>query len=237
MSLDIKLKNQILANGADLVDFGDLTELPPEVRRGLPVGAAIAVKYPKAVIRGIRDLPTAAYYEQYKLLNDKLDALAEAGAELLREAGFAAVAQTRAYVEQFETDFSTLLPHKTVATRAGLGWIGKCALLITPRYGSMVRITSILTDAPLKAAQPANTSRCGDCTACAEACPAGAVSGKLWSAGLARKEFFDAAACRKTARERAMRGFGEEVTQCGKCIEVCPWTRRYLDELVTPVSD
>ncbi|GHU90921.1 hypothetical protein FACS1894202_11520 [Clostridia bacterium] len=132
MNPETTIKNQILAKGADLVDFGDLTELPPEVRRGLPIGIAIAVKYPKAVIRGIRDLPTAEYYEQYKLLNDKLDALAEAGAETLREAGFTAIAQTRAYVEQSETDFSTLLPHKTVATRAGLGWIGKCSLRKKP---------------------------------------------------------------------------------------------------------
>ncbi|GHU89902.1 hypothetical protein FACS1894202_08860 [Clostridia bacterium] len=100
----------------------------------------------------------------------------------------------------------------------------------------MVRLTSILTDAPLKAAQPINASRCGDCSACTEACPAGAVSGKLWSAGLAREEFFNAAACHETARERALRGLGVEITQCGKCIEVCPWTRSYLDGALTPAS-
>jgi inosine/xanthosine triphosphate pyrophosphatase family protein/ferredoxin len=224
------LTRTLMSQGADLVGFGSLAQLPSGVRQGLPVGVSVAVKYPKEVIRGIRDLPTAIYYEYYKLLNDRLDALVEAGAAMLREAGYTAVAQTRAYVEQHETDYQTLLPHKTVATRAGIGWIGKCALLVTKEYGSMVRISSIMTNAPFSLSAPVNESKCGDCTACTSACPAGAVSGKLWHVGLAREEFFDATACRKVARERAMRGFGVEITQCGKCIEVCPWTRRYLSE-------
>jgi epoxyqueuosine reductase QueG len=230
-TLSHQLKDHLFAQGADLVGFGNLSELSTKVRQGLHVGVAIATKYPKEVIRGIHDLPTAAYYRQYNLLNDRLDVLAESCAKILRNAGFTAVAQTRASVkQQGETDYSTLLPHKTIATRAGLGWIGKCALLVTEKYGSMIRITSILTDAPLKTAKPVNTSQCGDCMACVQACPAGAVSGKPWTVGLPRENFFDAAACRKTARERALLGFGVEITLCGACIAVCPWTRRYLDE-------
>jgi epoxyqueuosine reductase QueG len=102
-------------------------------------------------------------------------------------------------------------------------------LLVTEQYGSMVRLSSVLTDAPLATAGPVDESRCGGCTACAAACPAGAVSGKPWRAGLAREDFFDAAKCRRTARERAARGFGGAATVCGKCIEACPWTRRHLE--------
>jgi epoxyqueuosine reductase QueG len=129
---------------------------------------------------------------------------------------------------QSETDYTTKLPHKTVATRAGLGWIGKSALLVTKEYGSMVRISSILTDAPLKTAKSINTSKCGNCEACKSACPAQAISGKLWSINTYRDEFYNAELCRKTARERAVKGFGIEITQCGKCIYVCPYTQRYL---------
>ena len=43
-------------------------------------------------------------------------------------------------------NLGTPLPHKTVATRAGLGWIGKCALLVTKQFGSAIRLTSVLTD-------------------------------------------------------------------------------------------
>ncbi|MDR1060015.1 MAG: GNAT family N-acetyltransferase [Clostridiales bacterium] len=227
--LTATVKNALLALGADIVGFGDISELPPSVREGLPVGISIAVKYPKAVIRGISELPTREYREWYDRLNRRLDMIASQGAELLVGRGCRAIAQTRARVGAGETEYSTVLPHKTVATRAGIGWIGKCALLVTKQYGSMVRLSSILTDAPLDLAEPTNKSLCGDCRACASACPAGAVSGKLWEAGLYRDEFFDPIKCRKTARERAMKGFGGEGSICGKCIEACPHTRGYLD--------
>jgi len=233
MAGNAKLTQQILsechAHGAALAGFGDLTSLPPDVREGLPVGIIVAVKYPKEVIRGISDLPTASYFEWYERLNVRLDALVTHVAEILRERGHAAIAQTRERVGRGESEDHTPLPHKTVATRAGIGWIGKSALLVTERYGSMIRLSSVLTDAPLETAEPVNLSRCGDCRACADACPAGAVSGRQWRAGLGRDELLDAALCRETARERAKRGFGGGATICGKCIEVCPWTRRYLD--------
>lgn len=223
------IRNELSAHGADLVGVGDLTGLPTDVRCGLPNGICVAVKYPKEVIRGIADLPTEEYFRCYNLLNEKLDMLVTLGASSLREAGFEAVSQTGAYVEQYETDYASKLPHKTVATRSGLGWIGKSALLVTRQYGSMIRISSILTNAPLKAAEPVNESSCGGCEICKNACPAGAVSGKSWSVNTFRDEFFDAHICRRVARQRAMAGFGAEVTVCGKCIYVCPYTQRYLN--------
>lgn len=223
------IKAELLSHGADLVGFGDLKELPPDARENLPIGICVAVKYPKEVIRGIADLPTQLYREWYDRLNERLDMLVTLGADALKALGYGAIAQTRARVGIGETDYNTPLPHKTVATRAGIGWIGKSALLVTPQYGSMVRLSTILTNAPLETTQPINRSKCGSCRICTDACPAGAVSGKAWEVGMNRDEFFDAVKCRKTARERAKQGFGGEITICGKCIEVCPYTRRYLD--------
>jgi len=224
------LKDELLCHGADIVGFGDLTELPEETREGLPFGVSIAVKYPKETIRGIHDLPTKDYYDQYNLLNKKLDMLAALGAEFLECFGYRAAAKTREAVKRNQTDYyATPLPHKTVATIAGIGWIGKCALLVTEEYGSMIRLSSILTDAPLRTAAPIKESRCGNCARCVDACPANAISDKLWRVGLRREEFFDAAACRKTALERTKQGFGIEIDICGKCIEVCPYTQRYLN--------
>jgi len=224
------LKDKLLRHGADLVGFGDLTGLPAEVREGLPVGVCVAVKYPKEVIRGIAELPTREYYGYYDSLNEKLDGLVTLGAEALKMLGYQAIAKTREQVACVETEYQTLLPHKTVASRAGIGWIGKCALLVTPQYGSMVRISSILTDAPLQCAEPIDESRCGECMECTKACPGGAVSGRLWNVDTPREAFYDAIKCRKTARARALQSFGVEISQCGKCIEVCPYTKRYLDQ-------
>ena len=228
-----EIRYELLRLGADIVGFGSLGELPDDVRKaspneafGLPTGVSVAVAYPPEVIRGIAELPTQEYREWYDRLNERLDIIVNGGAKLLRSMGYNAIAQTREYVGSGEDKDNTTLPNKTVATRAGIGWIGKCALLVTDRFGSAVRLSSILTDAPLETALPINASKCGDCMACTDACPGRAVSGKPWEAGLYRDDFFDPVKCRKTARERAKQGFGGEITICGKCIEVCPYTRR-----------
>jgi len=230
IEINTLLKSTLLRNGADYVGYGDLSELPPNLRQGLPVGIAVALKFPKNIITGIRDLPTKEYHEYKDLLNEKLDVLVETGAHILREAGFTAIPQTLAYVNRFKTGDVTLLPHKTVATRAGIGWIGKCALLVTEKFGSMIRISSILTNASLEIAQPVDKSRCDRCSDCTNTCPAGAVSGKLWFVGMKLEDLLDSDACRKTMSKRSMQGFGVDTTTCGKCIEICPYTRRYLNE-------
>ena len=224
------LKKELLAQGADLVGFGDLSELPAQLRANLPVGICTAVKYPKEVIRGIAELPTREYFNWYNELNERLDKIVTHGAKVLQDAGHRALAKTREQVGYKEGDCETLLPHKTAATRAGLGWIGKCALLVTPEYGSMVRLSVILTDAPLDCARPVNASRCGSCTACVSACPGGAVLGANWSLGTPREAIFDPVKCLETALARTKQSFGEARSVCGKCIEICPYTRRYLNQ-------
>ena len=231
IEINTLLKSTLLRNGADIVGYGDISELPPNLRQGFSVGVVVALKFPKSIILGIRDLPTKEYHEYKNYLNEKLDVLVELGARTLREAGFSAIPQTLAYVNKLKTGDVTLLPHKTVATRAGIGWIGKCALLVTEKFGSMIRISSILTDAPLEIAQSVDKSRCDGCLACTDACPAGAISGKLWSAGVKLEDLIDTAACRKAMSERSLRGFGVDDTVCGKCIEICPYTKRYLRRL------
>jgi epoxyqueuosine reductase QueG len=194
----------------------------------LPIGISVAVVYPKEVIQGISELPTQEYHDWRDKLNERLDIIVTRGAEMLRSMGYKAVAQTHEYVG--ETEYNTTLPHKTVATRAGIGWIGKSALLVTDEYGSALRFSSILTDAPLSTSRPINKSHCGDCMICTNACPAGAVSGKEWEVGLYRDEFFDPVKCRMTACERAKQGFGGTKPICGKCIEICPHTQRYINK-------
>ena len=237
--LTMRLERVLRARGAALVGFADLTVLPGGQRQGFPRGISIAMPMNPAALRSLeggegsgQDGPTAAYHADYDDLNERLDALAAYAEEWLIRRGYRAMGLTRAAVAAGETDYDTLLPHKTVATRAGLGWIGKCALLVTRKFGSAVRLSSILTDAPLRTGVPPNVpieeSACGGCEACKDACPAGAVSGRPWRAGLPRDAFWDAAACRRTARERSLRSLGKQVTLCGLCILCCPWTQTYL---------
>ena len=58
----------------------------------------------------------------------------------------------RLWGAELSSPSQTALPHKTIATRAGIGWIGKSALLVTAKYGSAIRLSSILTDTPIETA-------------------------------------------------------------------------------------
>ncbi|MDR1217513.1 MAG: 4Fe-4S binding protein [Oscillospiraceae bacterium] len=227
--LEHLIKTELLANGADVVAFGDLTELPPGVRAGLPVGVSFGICLPRETIRAIADVPTPEYYGDYKSTNAKLQEIIKHGERFISGLGYSAIGMTNEQIAQVSGENFTTLPLKTVATRAGLGWIGKCALLVTEKYGSALRLGGILTDAPLPRSEPVNESRCGACMACTSACPAHAPTGALWHKGLARDAFFNAAACRKTAYERAVKYAGAEESICGKCIAVCPHTRRYVN--------
>ncbi len=69
------------------------------------------------------------------------------------------------------------LLEKHLAQRAGLGWIGRQSLLITPEYGSFVVLGVLLLDDVTDSYDAPYTGRgCGSCRACIEACPAGAIS-------------------------------------------------------------
>ncbi len=192
-----------------------------------PIGISIAVAYPKEIIRNISEAPTMEYYDAYHDLNRRLDNMAINCAEYIKKLGYHAIGQTTTQVKQYGI-FRTVMPHKTVAIHAGLGWIGKSALFITEPYGSAIRLTSVLTDAPLKTATPSLYTKCGSCMLCVNACPGNAISGRLWEKGSDRDDFFDANACRNKARELSAHFLNREITLCGKCIEVCPYTRRYI---------
>lgn len=222
--LGLELKQKLIDCGASMVGFADLA---PFVNDDMVYGVSVVVALEPQIIQGIQDGPTMDYFNDYYNLNSLLDEIATEGAEYLKSRGYKAFAQTTDAVVESE-DYRTAIPHKTVAVRAGLGWIGKCALLVTEKFGSAVRLSSLVTNAPLTCGVPVTVSRCGSCTACRDACPGKAVSGKLWTAGTDRDEFFNPYSCRKAARELAALYIQKEITLCGKCIQVCPYTQRYL---------
>ncbi|GAA0730222.1 4Fe-4S double cluster binding domain-containing protein [Clostridium malenominatum] len=226
-----KLSNEIrkglIEKGASIVGFADLKDVPENQREGYRYGISIAVALNPFIIAGIENGPTKDYYDEYIRANNLLDELDEYAAEIIKHNGFKALPKVRKIVHTDEEILKTTLPHKTVATRAGIGWIGKCALLITKEFGSAVRLSSVLTDAELDVALPINEGKCGNCNMCKDLCPANAVLGVNWKVNMNRDNYFDAFSCRNEGRKRSdTLGVKERV--CGKCILVCPWTQRYL---------
>jgi epoxyqueuosine reductase QueG len=213
--------------GASLVGFADLNNVNTSLDNSMKYGIAFAIKINSKIIKGIYEGPTEEYYEEYKKINKELDDIAIACVKYIGQQGYNALAQTATYVTS-DDNLTTPLPHKTVATRAGLGWIGKNALLITEEYGSAIRISSVLTNMPLVTDIPINESKCGKCSKCVDNCPASAIKGKLWSVSSTREDLLDPFKCRKKARELLKQRVGIESSVCGKCIEICPYTQQYI---------
>ena len=221
MSFSNKLKKFLLKNGADEVGFANINNFN--------IGAVFYITYPKEIIRRMVNAPTQEYVDELVSLNTRLDALGMKCEEYLIENGYEAYAQTK---KRLGTDFgennSFELPHKTIATRAGLGWIGKSALFTTLKYGSALRLSSVLTNAPLDVGIPITKSKCGKCMECKNACLGGAISGKEWNYKLKRNDFYDDKKCEKYALKISYENLGKEDTVCGKCIFACPHTQKYI---------
>ena len=219
-----ELKKLLISQGANLVGFADLDSINKE----MPFGISVAVKLSPELIKSIDHGPNMFYFNEFHRINDLLDKIVSNGAEYLVKNGFRAIAQTKAIVK-FNDNYESDLPHKTIGTRAGLGWIGKCGLLVTNEYGSGIRISSILTNAKLNCSEPINESYCGDCTECVKFCPGEAVSGKLWNIKINRNELLDVKKCAKTAKALTKEKINKEAIICGKCFVVCPFTMKYVN--------
>ncbi|MBQ6098303.1 MAG: epoxyqueuosine reductase [Methanobrevibacter sp.] len=230
MPISSKLKKYLLKEGASEVGYADITHFTPKI--GLNMGVVFYITYPKEIIRNMQNAPTQEYVNELVSLNSRLDELGMKCEEFLIENGYEAYAQTK---KRLGTDFGEFnsfeLPHKTIATRAGLGWIGKSALFTTLKYGSALRLSSVLTDAPLNIGNPILKSKCGKCEICKEACPGGAISGKEWNYNLKRNEFYDDKKCEKYALKVSEENLGKADTVCGKCIYACPHTQKYIKRL------
>ena len=206
-----------------LVGFADLREIDADIRRGFRYGISIAMAL--TVPPSTSKEPSAAYYDEYRRVSAALRETSAFLAEQIRACGYNALSLW--LLDRQDGEFRTPLPFKTLATRAGLGWIGKSAALITKEYGNAIRLSGVLTDMPLETGAPVNASLCGDCEECVKHCPGQAIKGNLWDIYTDRDSLLDAHACKRAVVERG-KALGKTEGACGICIAVCPWTRKYF---------
>lgn len=223
----IGIKDYLLNRGAALVGVAAFDTLSSSPESGMIRGVSIAVAISPSVVGENGLGPTEQFYSQYKqIMNIELPGLADACCRWLSTHGYRSVVLPTSGGADPDT-LRTPLSHKMVATRSGLGWIGKNGLLVTREYGSAIMLISVLTDAPLTPGAPIDSSQCGACTVCVRSCPGSALRGQTWCIGTDRDQILDARKARATGRQRALDYLGVEETVCGICIAVCPWTRRY----------
>jgi len=203
----------------------------------LPRAVSIVMRHLPAAMEGIPEEPMSqAFFEDYARLFGQLDVAATAVVELLQARGHEAL-QTGNVMSGPGDDppledwgSAGVFAHKTAATQAGLGWIGKTALFVSARFGPAVRLTTVFTDAPLEPGVPIAESRCGRCRICVDACPMDAGRDVLWMAGTPRDNLYHEKRC-------------EEITwthpewdgTCAVCQSVCPYTRA-VRGVVPPAS-
>ncbi|OEF97787.1 tRNA epoxyqueuosine(34) reductase QueG [Vulcanibacillus modesticaldus] len=177
---------------------------------------AIAIAYPtkiseplkssKGMYRGF--VARSAWGIDYHLiLREKMKVLGEYLKSLVPDAKYV-----------YMTDTGVLSDH-AVAQRAGIGWIGKNSLLITPEYGSYVYLGEIITNVELPSDTPLK-EQCGECNRCLTTCPTKAIvspkqvnSKKCLSYLTQTKVFLD---------ERWMEKLGNRLFGCDTCQQVCP---------------
>jgi len=203
--------------GARAFGVADLEELKKKEPRLLELvpgdyvrGVVFGMRLQDAALEDILDRPTPLYFHHYKQLNYQLDRAALMIAGVIQDAGFRALAIPASQIIKKEPPRAHI-SHKLLGWAAGIGFIGRCTLLVHPRYGARMRYVSVLTDMPLSADTP-YVGECGLCRACIDVCPAGAVKEK--------REDFDLDACyRKLTEFTKIPYIGQHI--CGVCVKAC----------------
>lgn len=228
MIKDIIEKN-LVPDREYIYGFADLHGLLPEMYSGFTYGISIGKRLDDRIIDSLVEGPTLEYFHHYHSVNKQLAELTSRIHDDLSSININSFPivptisvgsrKYKKYLKSLSYDIS----HKMVATRAGLGWIGKTDLLISKEFGPRVRLVTILLDQdPGCTARPIERSRCGNCDICVIKCPARAATGLKWDVTIHRDKFFNAFRCREKCGELARQQLNVNERICGLCINVCP---------------
>jgi epoxyqueuosine reductase len=150
--------------------------------------------------------------DYHKLMRKRLSLLAKKISAEIGEFGYRAFCDSAPVLE------------KSIAEKAGLGWIGKHTNLINTKAGSWFFLGEIYTNIPLPIDNATTQSHCGSCTACIDICPTQAIIGPYQ---------LDARRCISylTIESHAaipieLRPLmGNRIYGCDDCQLICPWNK------------
>lgn len=168
--------------GADVVgiaaaaDFGKAPEgfRPTDVLPACRAVIVLGATFPPEVLGDIE-----AYTASRNDMLSGMTAMAKAVAKRIKADGYQTKAISAAGGKWVQGDGRKEqfghISLKHAAELAGLGVIGKNYLLTSPRYGNLLWLSAVLTDADLAPDARAQTALCEGCTRCVDACPVDAL--------------------------------------------------------------
>ncbi|MGQ9678798.1 MAG: hypothetical protein ACUVUD_05900 [bacterium] len=226
MSL-IQLRNELesFCRNRGVVAFGitemkcvntDDTALAPETFTRLPFAISLAVRLSSEVLATLTNHPNILYEHHYRQLNFTLDRIALELVWRLQQSEYNALPIPASQIVDWKNQRGHL-SHKRIAIAAGLGWLGRNNLLVTPEFGAQVRLVTILTDLPLEAGSKINQD-CGNCYRCVEICPAQAIK--------ENPADFDHHACFEKLKEFQRQRYVHQFI-CGLCVRACAGPNPY----------
>lgn len=118
---------------------------------------------------------------------------------------------------------SAPLAEKSYGVRAGLGWIGRNSLLVTPEHGSMIHLGELVINEEVDQYNtPMDGVGCGECRRCVEACPNGAI---LENRTIDTRRCISCRTIEREANEAKINLDGW-IFGCDGCQVVCPYNKR-----------
>ena len=211
------VKRFALKEGASLFGVGETSAikdrfhlLSPKAWQGLERAISVAFHLSDRLLEDVVEGPTKLYFFHYQRVNMLLDELGLKISNFIQSQGCEALPIPASQLVDWEKQLAHV-SHKHVAMQAGIGWIGRNNLLITPQFGARVRLITILTDMPLKGDQPAPFG-CGDCYACLASCPSQSIKEK--------PEDFDHMGCYHQIKV-LVKAAGISQNICGLCVKAC----------------
>lgn len=234
MNLNETLKEASLQENIDYFGVADLKYAADflgaqggEIVQGYPYCISLGIVLPKAIVDLLprrTDYAVRLNYRHYayEIINQRLNLAASRLSSCIQRMGFNVLplpAAKRADDDKLCAYFS----HETGAHLAGLGWIGKNCLLITPEHGPRVRFVSILTDALLEPTGEPQDEKCGTCDECVKICPVEAFTGKSFKSEDPSAVRYKAEKCDQYLQVMKQK---EKAPVCGLCLYVCPYGRK-----------
>ncbi len=178
-----------------------------ELDRAISIGFHLSDQ----VLEDIVDGPTKLYFFHYQRVNVFLDELGLKITNFLQAEGWEALPIPASQIVDWEHQRAHV-SHKHIAALAGLGWIGRNNLLVSPSFGSRQRLITVLTNMPLETGKPLPWG-CGECRACLSSCPSQSIKEK--------PEHFDHIGCYHQIKA-LVKAAGISQNICGLCVKACP---------------